>query len=584
MRNFPVHPGYRLATVAIILLISLLSASAVFALAGSSFGGGDGNLIGGDAGGAMDWANAPNRVVAPDKLSGNNDDSFKRAKENDPDPIMDVGSIPKHKSDLLRFYVANEQVEGDDFLYLGWVRGNTEGSTNMDFEFNQSEQLSSNGVTPLRTSGDILITFQLGGSDQAILGMSRWDDPADDGVCEAGSPPCWGPIQSLEGSDLAEGAVNSVVVNDPIAGGTLEPMTFGEAAINLTLAGVFDNTTDKCVVFGSAYLKSRSSDSFSASLKDFIAPVSVSVSNCATLNIVKDSIPNDPRAFSFSTQGGMMYDFSLVDDGDPNFSTETFTIHRKDLSGTYSVAELGPGLEWDLTGASCDDGSRLDAIALEVGDVITCTFTNIKRGQIVVVQETIGGDASFGFNLTGGPDSVSVSAASPYDSDLLRPGSDYSISQTLSGEWDPTGLTCESSLGTSSFVTTMDRTSMGGTIDLAAGDIVTCTFSSTKLGHIFTDKITRPSGHGYSFGFTLSGGPDFVPLSFGLADGDGLRDGGALTAGSYTLSELAEGGWDLTHLSCTAVDYQGQQSTFTVNLSSGQAGIDLAPGGVVTCT
>ncbi len=108
--------------------------------------------------------NSLNLVVAPDKPPGADDDSFKRAKEDDPNPTIDVGSIPKNKSDLFRFYVANEQVEGDDFLYLGWVRGETSGSTNMDFEFNQSEQLSGNGVTPVRTPGDILITFQLGGA------------------------------------------------------------------------------------------------------------------------------------------------------------------------------------------------------------------------------------------------------------------------------------------------------------------------------------------------------------------------------------------------------------------------------------
>ncbi len=77
-----------------------------------------------------------------------------------PNPVIDVGSIPKNKSDLLRFYVANEQVEVEDsvfqdFLYLGWVRGETSGSTNMDFEFNQSTVLSANGVTPKRTSRDI---------------------------------------------------------------------------------------------------------------------------------------------------------------------------------------------------------------------------------------------------------------------------------------------------------------------------------------------------------------------------------------------------------------------------------------------
>ena len=123
-----------------------------------------------------DWADPdlPNLVAAPDKLSGADDDSFKKAKEDEPNPAIDAGSIPPQKSDLLRFYVANEQMGGEDFLYLGWVRGDTSGSTNMDFKFNQNAcdpalgpadpGCSSNEVTPMRSPRDILITFQLGGA------------------------------------------------------------------------------------------------------------------------------------------------------------------------------------------------------------------------------------------------------------------------------------------------------------------------------------------------------------------------------------------------------------------------------------
>ena len=122
----------------------------MFALGLSRFESTDGNLVVDGTDSESDWGtpNLPNLVVAPDKPSGGNDDSFKRAKEDDPNPVIDVGSIPKNKSDLLRFYVANEQVEVEDsvfqdFLYLGWAR------------FNQSTVLSANGVTPKRTSRDI---------------------------------------------------------------------------------------------------------------------------------------------------------------------------------------------------------------------------------------------------------------------------------------------------------------------------------------------------------------------------------------------------------------------------------------------
>jgi hypothetical protein len=51
-------------------------------------------------------------------------------------------------------------------------------------------------------------------------------------------------------------------------------LTFGEAAINLTDAGLLPNL---CIGFGSAMLRSRASSAFNAELKDFIAPIRVSI-------------------------------------------------------------------------------------------------------------------------------------------------------------------------------------------------------------------------------------------------------------------------------------------------------------------
>ena len=51
------------------------------------------------------------------------------------------------------------------------------GTTNMDFEFNKSKDLSANGVTPVRTSGDVLIQYDLSqGGTSPTLCASRWID------------------------------------------------------------------------------------------------------------------------------------------------------------------------------------------------------------------------------------------------------------------------------------------------------------------------------------------------------------------------------------------------------------------------
>ena len=110
------------------------------------------------------------------------------------------GGIPPNKSDLLNFgvYLETDRLPARRFLNLFWHRvQEPKGTTNMDFEFNQSDQLSSNGVTPVRTAGDLLIQYDLAsGGDNPELFLSRWIDgsgppTADD--CEAANRlPCWG--------------------------------------------------------------------------------------------------------------------------------------------------------------------------------------------------------------------------------------------------------------------------------------------------------------------------------------------------------------------------------------------------------
>jgi hypothetical protein len=72
--------------------------------------------------------------------------------------------------------------------------------------------------------------------------------------------------------------------------------TFGEAQLDLRL--LFQ--PNKCASFGSAMLKSRSSDSFTSQLKDFVAPVSINLQNCGQVIIRKQTIPDeDPNTTDF---------------------------------------------------------------------------------------------------------------------------------------------------------------------------------------------------------------------------------------------------------------------------------------------
>src|SRR5206468_853113 len=126
--------------------------------------------------------------------------------------------------------------------------------------------------------------------------------------------------------------------------------------------------------------------------------------------IVKDALPNDPQDFSFSAGGGLSpASFSLDDDSDPTLSnTRTFV---NVMPGTgYSLSETVPS-GWDHTASTCDDRRAAPPIAVAAGETVTCSFTNRKRGQIVVVENAPPNDPqNFGFSAGGGlsPSSFSL--------------------------------------------------------------------------------------------------------------------------------------------------------------------------------
>jgi hypothetical protein len=222
-------------------------------------------------------------------------------------PSITDGSIPPNKSDLLRFYVHNNrETVGStvhDFIYLAWERVlDPQGTTNMDFELNQNTALSANGVTPVRKAGDVLIKYDLSqGGGNLTMGYHRW---VTSGTCEANGaqPPCWGPVNDLLPGTFEGKANDFGAVDDPInpnATRSLSTLTFGEASIDMQAAGIF--TAGQCLNFGRAYLKSRSSDSFTAAIKDFVKPVAVSIGNCVASTISNTATATSTNAASVTS-------------------------------------------------------------------------------------------------------------------------------------------------------------------------------------------------------------------------------------------------------------------------------------------
>ena len=227
-----------------------------------------------------DW-NGADYSAEYDEPSGQTDDSFGKGSKNDHEsPIVVDGSIPNNKSDLLTMAAAAEGIGSANFVYLAWLRAETLGTVNIDFELNQSSVLSANGITPQRSLNDVIISFDFAAGENVVqlslrkwLG-TQWSEPED---------------LSAPGMNLAKGAVNDPVAfpgveypsRDLDDSSDIAELTFGEAVINATQA--FGSIG--CRTFNSVYVKSRSSTSFTAALKDFIAPQQVQIDTCATIKL-----------------------------------------------------------------------------------------------------------------------------------------------------------------------------------------------------------------------------------------------------------------------------------------------------------
>lgn len=97
-----------------------------------------------------------------------------------------------------------------------------------------------------------------------------------------------------------------------------------------------------------------------------------------SITIIKNASPSSDQVFSFTTEGTGLSNFTLIDNYDDSNPSKVFDNL---LPGPYSVTEDNAS-GWDLTSATCSDGSLVSAINLPAGENVTCTFVNVKRGSI----------------------------------------------------------------------------------------------------------------------------------------------------------------------------------------------------------
>lgn len=540
-------------------------------LSGAAFEGNDGNIV--PAGTGTDWSNLVAKggtlAVGTDQQTGQCDNSFTQgSKEDETAVVIGLGSIPNNKADIGKFAVGSQTIAtgaraGHVQMDLAWIRNNDGGTTNFDFEINQKAQpdLSiacpggvDRAVTLVRTgdgagplTDDILIGYDLqGGSSSPTLTIRKWGGSA------------WGNAVTLSATD-SEGLINSAAAITAANSGPFNQAIaitrFGEADIDLTAAGIIPNQNDPtagCVSFGSAYVKSRASSSFSAQMKDYAGPIGIGLNTCATITIDKVTDPaGSAQSFGFTTTGAGTSAFSLTD-------TATPQVFSGLVPGNYTVAETGVA-GWNLTNLVCNDANgsvsiatRTASIHLDAKENVLCTYTNtLQRGSITVVKHTdpAGSTQSFPFTASYNAAGFSLTDGQSNPSGPLLPGT-YAVGETLPSGWTQTSATCSDGSPITAIV-------------VSPGENITCTFNNQARGRIIVTKLTDPTQSTQVFGFNPSYG-----APFNLTDGQS-NDSGAIAPGTYSVVEPFVGGWQ--NLSATCDDGSTVDS------------ISVSPGETVTC-
>ncbi len=217
----------------------------------------------------------------------------------------------------------------------------------------------------------------------------------------------------------------------------------------------------------------------------------------ATVQIIKDAVPNDAQNFAFSTTGSGLTGFSLDDDADSTLpNTTTMTFPASDF-GTKTVSETQIS-GWDLGTLACADAQGAPAATVAFGVVtggvfsagaadadfgagdtavqvdaqagthVVCTFTNNKVGLDVAklaVNATVNAGDEIGYTITT-KNTGEGTAKGVVMTDPLPAGVEWTIkSQTNAGECSisPSGV--------------------------SSGQVVTCAYGDLAGGAVRTLEI-----------------------------------------------------------------------------------------------
>ena len=179
------------------------------------------------------------------------------------------------------------------------------------------------------------------------------------------------------------------------------------------------------------------------------------------------------------------------------FSTLSAIGFETSVSAAQQFSQAGQTWEFDNWS---DGGARLHDITIPATDTtLTATYRDVTPGSITITKQTdpVGSSEQFDFTGALGPFSLTGASGGNSRTEQVAAGT-YAVTESAKAGWRLTGLVCS------------DGSPINGstaTIDVAAGENVTCVFTNTKQGTVTIVKQTDPVGSAEQFDFTGALGP-----------------------------------------------------------------------------
>ena len=231
----------------------------------------------------------------------------------------------------------------------------------------------------------------------------------------------------------------------------------------------------------------------------------------SSIRITKDAIPEGATSFPYTATvpngAPAIAGFNLVDDGDPAAPVETQLFSNLINFGTFTFTEAVPA-NWQLQNVTCTESNTGSAgdqdtattqngpgatLNLDEGEDIHCTYHN--RSAKLELRKNLTPDSDpgrFDLNIDGGtPEALSQGENGTTGIKTLAPGThtvtEAADANTNGANYDSTLSCVTRGIGT-------PVASPGGSVQLAAGDDVVCTFTNARRsGTLTVVKDLQPS-------------------------------------------------------------------------------------------